>query len=389
MIQTAKPSARKGVIRKLREAKGWSQQTLADEAIVSFKTISSLEQGKRAQLSTFKKVAEALGVTPTDLIEQEEQLQAANTQPTSQPDKRVQITLTLSIPFQDFDETEGIDRLGAFLMQMISSKNAMLVTNVTPSSVKLTILVDEEDAPRLVQAFAAHKLDDIQAFELGVPRKVVLLLLTASVAQGIANPIVVPVLPFLAFMLVLRGLRTKGLQVANADDGMILLRWPDNASTSSSESTSILASFTPAEIQGAVEAVTPEELLPSFPMSINIRLEPDAPDGETAPVLGARLESQLASQLSPDSSIARVDAGRAWPGKLAITLATVRDLRALTEVILVHFLGKSIRLSVDQKRSGTFLGSVFSMDGTFTVSLSANTWESMAKELADVTTLPK
>lgn len=381
MIQTAKPSARKGVIRKLREAKGWSQQTLADEAIVSFKTISSMEQGKRAQLSTFKKVAEALGVTPTDLIEQHEQLQAASTPPTSQPDKRVQITLTLSIPFQDFDETEGIDRLSTFLMQVISSKNAMLVTNVTPSSVKLTMLVDEEDAPRLVQAFANHKLDDIQAAELGFPRRAVLLLLTASVAQGIANPIVVPVLPFLAFMLVLRGLRTKGLQVANADDGMILLRWTDNASTSPSESASILASFTPAEIQGAVEAVTPEQLLPSFPMSIKVLLEPEMPDGESASTLGARLETHLTGRLSPACTINRTDDGPAWGGKLLLNLASVQDLRVLTEVILVHFLGQPIRLNVDQKRSGTFLGGAFSMDGTYTVSLSASTWESMAKEL--------
>ena len=56
MIQPAKPNARKDVIRRLREAKGWSQQTLAEEAIVSFKTISSLEQGNRAQFSTFRKV---------------------------------------------------------------------------------------------------------------------------------------------------------------------------------------------------------------------------------------------------------------------------------------------------------------------------------------------
>jgi DNA-binding XRE family transcriptional regulator len=35
----------------MREAKGWGQQTLADRAVVSIKTINSVEQGKPAQLT--------------------------------------------------------------------------------------------------------------------------------------------------------------------------------------------------------------------------------------------------------------------------------------------------------------------------------------------------
>jgi hypothetical protein len=246
------------------------------------------------------------------------------------------------------------------------------------------MLIEEEDVPRLAQAFTDHRLDPIQAAELGVPRRVILMLATASVAQGIANPILLPVLPFLAFMLIVRGLRGKGLQVAITHEDMILLRWPSGASEPETEPTSILASFEPGEIRHAIEAVTPEHLLPSFPLSIKVLLEPETPDGETASILGARLETHLTGRLSPVSSLSRTEAAPVWSGKLSLNLASAQDLRVLTEVILVHFLGKPIRLNVDQKRSVTFLGGAFSMDGTFSVSLSSSTWESMAKELAEL-----
>jgi len=69
VTQPEKRRPRKGVIRRLRESKGWSQQALADKAVVSFKTISSMDRGNRAQLSSFGKVAKALGVEPSELME--------------------------------------------------------------------------------------------------------------------------------------------------------------------------------------------------------------------------------------------------------------------------------------------------------------------------------
>lgn len=56
-------------LRELREAQFWSQQDLADKAGVSRVTISRLETGlEAARPSTARKLAEALGVKPRELV---------------------------------------------------------------------------------------------------------------------------------------------------------------------------------------------------------------------------------------------------------------------------------------------------------------------------------
>ena len=370
-------------MKRLREARGWSQEQLASKMGFHAKTLSNIENGKNCLLSTIASIATALGVQPAELIEGHEP-----DPPASGPaEKRVLMTLTLSIPFEDFEETEGIDRLSAFLMAVINGKNAIAIPDAVRGSVKLTLLVDEEDAPRLIQAFADHKLDSIQASELGIPRKVALLLIAAIVAQGSVNPIVLPVLPFAAIMLVMKRFQNAGLEVSFADDDLINLKWNKDAATSSGDNTPTLTSFSPSSIRNAIEIVTPENLLPTFPCSITLRLEPEDKGGDNSAVLGARLESLLLDRTSLGSNVNRVDTTPEWSGQLALTLTSVEDLRAMSEVVLTEFLGQPINLAVYQKRSGSFLGSKFTMDGTFTVTLSTSVWESVAKELAEAAKL--
>lgn len=66
-------------LRAAREARGWSQQDLADETrklgrtyhAVSLRTISRLETVKHAdpRLSVLRSLAKALGVSPSDLLD--------------------------------------------------------------------------------------------------------------------------------------------------------------------------------------------------------------------------------------------------------------------------------------------------------------------------------
>ena len=49
-------------IRRLREQRGWTVQKLADEAICSVKTITSVENGREVFLATVAKIAKALNV---------------------------------------------------------------------------------------------------------------------------------------------------------------------------------------------------------------------------------------------------------------------------------------------------------------------------------------
>ena len=58
-------------LREVRELHGWSQTKLAEEAGVSRDSISNYETGHReAYPSTAKKLADALGVTIADLMEE-------------------------------------------------------------------------------------------------------------------------------------------------------------------------------------------------------------------------------------------------------------------------------------------------------------------------------
>lgn len=58
-------------IKKLREKRGWTQQQLADESGLSLVTIGRIEAGmrKNPDLDTRKKLAKALGVEITELLD--------------------------------------------------------------------------------------------------------------------------------------------------------------------------------------------------------------------------------------------------------------------------------------------------------------------------------
>ncbi len=60
-------------LREIREDKAMSQRELADESGVAQSTIVELERKKRdAQPSTTRKLAEALGVEPVELMREPE-----------------------------------------------------------------------------------------------------------------------------------------------------------------------------------------------------------------------------------------------------------------------------------------------------------------------------
>lgn len=60
-------------LREMREAKGLTQQALADKAKVRQATVSNLELGKkkRIDLGILERLARALGVEPGELLERQ------------------------------------------------------------------------------------------------------------------------------------------------------------------------------------------------------------------------------------------------------------------------------------------------------------------------------
>jgi hypothetical protein len=296
--------------------------------------------------------------------------------------KRIEVKLTLSIPFEDFDETDGLDRLTNFLMSVVQAKNAIAVAAIAPGSVEVSLLVDEADSPRLVQAFADNRLEPIQATALTVPRQVTLLYAAALVSAGAVMPILIPVLPFAALLIGVQRLRQAGIEVSFTEDSVRLQR-TSAAGPSSADTVPDLAAADPSLIRRVIAVVTPDAVLPSFPCSLTLRLEPNDHDGERPAALGERLESLLLQRDRLRPRVSRVAPGPDWPGTLALELTSADDLREMAAVILTYFLGRNVTLAFTQKRSGTFLGGRFNMDGEVRVNLSASVWESVTRELAE------
>lgn len=385
--KTGRTASKKNVLKRYREAKGWSQQVLAEKAIVCIKTLSSLEQGNPALLSTFGKIAKALGVEPGELIEGHGPDPSPNSSAAVPTENLAAIKLTLSIPFQYFNEMVDVGRVEAFLMAVINSKNAIVITDVSPGSVKLTMLVDEDDVPRLLQAFVDRKLDQIQASELTVPRKGTLFYGAALATPGTVNPVIVPAPPFGAvYPAIMSAPRfvafklggNRSQQSSFDDDFQTLERNPQATTPISYNSIPIVAVGDPSSIQQAIEDIIPQYLIPRFPGSITLRLEPDEDGTDSSITLGERLESLLSSHESLRSKMRRAHTTPDWSGDITITITldTVDELRAMSEELIVGFLGQPVTLAV----SGTCLGGQV----TLKTSLSGPEWNSIIEELAEL-----
>jgi transcriptional regulator with XRE-family HTH domain len=55
-------------VRRLREARSWSQQTLASRAGLAIRTVANVERGQDATLETLRRLAIELGASANDLL---------------------------------------------------------------------------------------------------------------------------------------------------------------------------------------------------------------------------------------------------------------------------------------------------------------------------------
>jgi transcriptional regulator with XRE-family HTH domain len=66
-------------LRELRVERALSLRALGERSSVSFDTINKLELGQRpARLSTIRKLADALGVEPKELMKGDQRMQSTN-----------------------------------------------------------------------------------------------------------------------------------------------------------------------------------------------------------------------------------------------------------------------------------------------------------------------
>jgi hypothetical protein len=164
MGRTVRPDSE--AIKRLRVAKGWSVEVLADKAICSPKTVQNIETGKRVYLSTLSKIAAppALNVEVMTLVEGGKPPPEPPKPPKSPP--CVQFQLVVSIPFDQFDESEQLGGFIEFLKKFMRGGGDIDVVGVTPGSTIITVAASIDDMLALYSALQAGKLAEVQVVEL-------------------------------------------------------------------------------------------------------------------------------------------------------------------------------------------------------------------------------
>jgi len=93
--QTRKLKA--GIIKYLRGNKGWSQEKLATQAILSKRTIERIEAGEDYQISSISKIAKALNIEPGELYEEDMDATEQNS--------RITHNAFFNLPIRQWDES--------------------------------------------------------------------------------------------------------------------------------------------------------------------------------------------------------------------------------------------------------------------------------------------
>jgi transcriptional regulator with XRE-family HTH domain len=157
--RTVRPDA--DAIKRLRLGKGWRVEDLARQAKCSVKTVENVERGSNVYLFTLGKIAKALGVDYRSLL--------PDTGPAPEPpQRRFEVQIKLSIPFEEFDESEQLVGFIELLKRVLSARDEIGVKAVTDGSVVITLELSEEDIASLIDAYNNAALDDLNVLTFGV-----------------------------------------------------------------------------------------------------------------------------------------------------------------------------------------------------------------------------
>ena len=127
-------------LESLRISRGLSREKLASKAIVSTRTLDSIMAGKQAVISTFAKVAKALETPVTAIVDGFEE-------PEIPKERCWKVTITLSAPYDGFDETKELPEFLTKLLSRIGG-DQVLMPEVSVGSIKIQFyLTDEQHLP--------------------------------------------------------------------------------------------------------------------------------------------------------------------------------------------------------------------------------------------------
>jgi len=150
-------------LESLRIARGMSRQKLADKAIVSPRTLDSIMAGKQAAISTFSKLAKALDAPVESILEGYED-------PDAPIERLWKVTITISTPFDRFDETKDLPVFLSRLSSLLGGDGISCI-NVKPGSTKINVDLTNDQVINIVTTYLRRRLDVLKVRQIIVPAK--------------------------------------------------------------------------------------------------------------------------------------------------------------------------------------------------------------------------
>jgi transcriptional regulator with XRE-family HTH domain len=133
--------AKTDVIEAARIKRGWTLFDLANKAIVSSRTLDSVMAGAPAVISTYRKIATALAVPVESIIQ-------GNQEAEKPKGKRLKMSLTISVPYEDFDECKQLLTMDGLLRRLLG--NIDLQPEAAKGSTMVTVFLNGEQREALL-----------------------------------------------------------------------------------------------------------------------------------------------------------------------------------------------------------------------------------------------
>jgi len=373
---------RADVVRMFRDAKAWGNEELAKRAgIDSLLLTKALADGEAISLEIIVNLANVLGAKPDEILFQEE------------GGKRLTyVTLVLeTITKDEYECRLKVDPINDAVARAAGMEHKLVSTSVFYGSVSITMLIQRDDAFRLVSAFADAKLDFLGESEIIIPRRPLLLAIAASVAHGHGNPLSSLLQTVVGFCHILNNVNASTSQFDSPENDLVVLKRPTSNEPAHDSSAPTRETSNLSLIRGAIEVVTPTLFAPSFPLEYSIHLTPAGPDGDPIE-LNSRLEQLLLRYPQLQGKVSRCFGSESkdgnpaqWSGQLLVQLTSIDDWRTLTEAVLIGFIGQPVFFETKREVSGKS----YTQKTSSKVNLSAKLWDAIDRDASELSRIWK
>jgi transcriptional regulator with XRE-family HTH domain len=146
-------------LKKARNERGWSQETLAKKAGVSIGTVSRAERGVEIERDFAERLASAVGSRLSQILQEAPPVSQA--QEESPPPGRERVELVFNLNAENLDAANQAHFVGNVVAELERNgaiKNRVLLVKIIMGSIRVILEVDNEDAERLLEAFQQGKL---------------------------------------------------------------------------------------------------------------------------------------------------------------------------------------------------------------------------------------